>query len=164
MTRRLILMRHAKSSWGDPQLPDHERPLNSRGRRAAHLLGDWLRAHAPLPDQALVSTSLRTRESWDGLGLGLLPELHEDLYHAEPPQLLDSLQRASGGVVLVLAHNPGIGLFAARLLREPPAHPRFADYPTGATLVAEFDIADWSALRPGTGRVVDFVVPRELET
>lgn len=62
----------------------------------------------------------------------------------------------------MVGHNPGIADFAEQLLNQPPDHPRFWDYPTGATLVAQFDITDWRALTWGSGRAVDFVLPREL--
>ena len=49
--RRLILTRHAKSSWDDPGMDDHDRPLNSRGLRDAPAMGQWLRDKGHLPDQ-----------------------------------------------------------------------------------------------------------------
>jgi phosphohistidine phosphatase len=72
------------------------------------------------------------------------------------------LAQATGDCVLMLGHNPGIAEFAAQLVRTPPDHPRFRDYPTCATLVARFDIDSWSALEPHNGTVLDFVIPREL--
>src|SRR6056297_2318257 len=65
--RRLVLMRHAKSSWGDPGLDDHDRPLNKRGKQSAKALGDWLRAQTIVVDQALVSSSVRTVETMQRL-------------------------------------------------------------------------------------------------
>ena len=62
MTRRLILMRHAKSSWDNPFAEDHQRPLNGRGKRSAKAIGEWLRAQGYLPDQILSSSATRTRE------------------------------------------------------------------------------------------------------
>lgn len=162
MTRRLILMRHAKSDWGSPAQTDHARPLNARGRRDATALGAWLRANAYLPDSALVSAAARTRETWARLGLGGDVHFAEALYHAPPETLLTQLRAARGACVLMLAHNPGIAEFAAWLLAVPPRHPRFDDYPTCATLIADFDIADWADLRPGTGRAAAFVTPRDL--
>lgn len=160
--KRLVLMRHAKSDRGDPALPDHARPLNKRGRRSARALGDWLRAEALLPDEILCSSAARTQETCARLGLPLAPDLRERLYMAEPEAMLAEVQGAHGDTVLMIGHNPGIAEFAARLLATPPAHERFDDYPTGATLVAGFDIPDWSALREGTGRALRFVIPREL--
>lgn len=162
MTRRLILMRHAKSSWVNPGQVDHARPLNTRGSRAAAALGAWLRARDHLPRQALVSSARRTQDTFAGLGLSLTPVLDDGLYHAGPLRLLAALRAAKGEVTLIVGHNPGIAEFAAQIVSAPPAHPRFADYPTGATLVADFPAAHWRDIQPGTAAVVDFIVPREL--
>ena len=87
-----------------------------------------------------------------------------ELYHAGPDTMLAVLHRAGGsGLRAVLGHQPGIGAFAARLLPDPPPEPEFAKYPTGATAVIDFDVADWSAVAWSRGRLVDFVVPRALE-
>ncbi len=162
MTRTLILMRHAKSSWDDASLGDHDRPLNKRGQRSARALGLWLRDKPWQPDQALVSTSTRTRETFAGLGLPLDAEFSRSLYHASPTDLQLMLEMAHGQTVLMIAHNPGICFFAREMVRTPPNHSRFSDYPTGATTVMRFDIDDWDDIEPGTGEVLDFVVPREL--
>lgn len=162
MAKRLILIRHAKSSWADPGMPDAERPLNRRGQRAAMALGGWLREAGHRPDQILCSPALRTRETCALLALEPEPEIRPALYHASPETMLDCLRAATGRCVAMIGHNPGIAAFAAALVAAPPAHARFADYPTGATLVAEFDIDDWRRVAPGTGRVIDFLTPREL--
>lgn len=160
--KMLILMRHAKSDWGDPRLPDRDRPLNARGRRAATALGHWLRAQDLRPDQILCSSALRTQETCSRLNLDTAPELHDALYLAEADEMLAVLREASGTRVLMLGHNPGIAEFAGRLSASPPKHDRFDDYPTGATLIAQFDIADWSALQPGSGTVLHFLTPHDL--
>lgn len=160
--KRLILMRHAKSDWGDPALPDHARPLNKRGRRAARALGDWLRAGGLMPGEILCSTATRTQETCARLGLPLAPCLIDRLYLAEPAAMLDTLRAARADTVLMIGHNPGIADFAADLVAAPPAHPRFDDYPTGATLVADFAIEDWAALQVQSGDVMHFVIPRDL--
>ncbi|NDW01941.1 histidine phosphatase family protein [Salipiger sp. PrR002] len=160
--KRLILMRHAKSDWS-VGTPDHARPLNDRGRRSAEALGDWLRAEDILPDQVLCSSAARTRETLDLLHLGELPTRFEDrLYLAGPSALLKSLQAATGTTVLMLAHNPGICDFANAVVSRGPNHPRFADYPTGATLVADFDIDEWADARLGKATSHAFTIPREL--
>jgi phosphohistidine phosphatase len=166
MSLRLILTRHAKSSWDDPLQPDHARVLNARGRDAAGRIGRWLAQEGHLPAEALVSSATRTRETW-GLLAAELPEAPEPryldaLYHAGPEVMLRALQTARAPTVLILGHNPGIAAFAVWMLEKAPRHPRFADYPTGATLVADFDGDGWDDVGPGTGRAVDFVVPRDL--
>lgn len=162
MTRTLILMRHAKSSWDDYSLDDHERPLNKRGRRSATALGEWLKTTPWQPDQALVSTATRTRETYARLGLSLEAEFTRSLYHANSAEMQMVLEMAIGNIVLMIGHNPGISVFAREMAVSAPQHPRFADFPTGATVVMEFDIAHWESIDTGTGRVVDFVIPREL--
>ena len=159
---RLILMRHAKSSWDDICQPDHDRILNERGRRNAQAMGDWLREHAYLPDLILCSTAARTRETLRLLRLDAPVRYEDRLYHASADTLLTSLQDVDGKAVLIVAHNPGIGTFASRMLKRRPTHPRFANYPTCATLVARFDIADWSSVSPGIGAAEAFIVPRDL--
>ena len=162
MTRRLILMRHAKSSWGDPMLSDHARPLNDRGRRAAKALGDWLRQKHYLPDEVLCSSATRTRETLERLQLDAPTQFLDSLYHASPHSMFKALTQARGACVLMLGHNPGIAGFAETLVTQPPDHPRFHDYPTCATLVADFEIDDWSELTKASGTPLAFVIPREL--
>lgn len=160
--KTLILMRHGKSSWGDPTLDDHDRSLNERGIASAKALGNWLREENHIPDTALVSTALRTRETFAGLALKIEPSFHRGLYLAEPDVMLGALRKAAGDTVLMIGHNPGIGWLAQDLVADPPAHPRFDDYPTGATLIARFAVDDWAKVTPGTGACVVFIVPRDL--
>jgi len=162
MTRRLILMRHAKSSWGDPMLSDHARPLNGRGKRSATALGAWLRESDYLPDEVLCSSSVRTRETRDRLKLDAPTRFLDSPYHASPATMFKELSRANGACVLMLGHNPGIAGFAEDLVSHAPDHPRFADYPTCATLVVDFDVNDWSDMTHGSSAPLAFVIPREL--
>ena len=161
---RLILMRHAKSDWSHASLSDHDRPLNKRGLESAAALGNWMRDKGYLPDQVLCSTAARTGQTL--LGLALDPSPHtqfvQALYHAEAPTMLNALHAATDPCVLMLAHNPGICEMAHRLVDDPPLHDRFHDYPTGATLVCEFDTDSWAGVEWFQGTVVDFVIPREL--
>lgn len=164
MSRRLILMRHAKSSWDDPALDDIDRPLNGRGRRSAVALGLWLANKGFLPDVVLCSPAQRTRETFDGLKLGAVPVQYPDaLYHASTHVLLDMLHsKGAGKCLLMITHNPGCANFADRILADPHDHDRFHDFPTGATLVVDLPIEDWSDADFHSGQVVDFTVPREL--
>lgn len=162
MTKTLILMRHAKSSWNDPFLQDHDRDLNERGMASAQVLGDWLRERGHIPEQALVSSARRTLATFELLGLMTTPQVRQELYHAGPDILLRELQRAQANTVLMLAHNPGIADFAGRLVNVPPAHDKFDDYPTGATLIASFDIENWQDAAWGRANTVEFAIPRQL--
>lgn len=164
--KRLILTRHAKSSWDDPLTPDHDRPLNDRGKAAAADLGQWLASRGYVPDEVLCSDALRTRKTWSGIAPALpgtpILTLKPALYHAGPDVILAVLRHASADCVMLIGHNPGLAEFAARIVARAPLGPEFARFPTGATLVADFDIPAWSDLAFGTGIAVDFIVPREL--
>ncbi len=166
MTRHLILTRHAKSSWDDPTVPDHDRPLNARGRGAAGDLGQWLASRGYVPGEVLCSDAVRTRETWEGIapalpGAGKLI-LKPALYGAGPDVMLAVLRGAVAPVVMMIGHNPGIAEFAARLVKQAPKSAEFARYPTGATLIVEFGVEAWAEAGCGMGVADDFIVPREV--
>ncbi|PZX06754.1 SixA phosphatase family protein [Celeribacter halophilus] len=164
---RLILMRHAKSGWDDPRLDDIDRPLNARGQRNAVTMGAWLKTKGYIPDQVLLSSSIRTRETLDRVtrGLGLCPNttVLDALYLASEHRILSALKKATGDCVLLIAHNPGIGEFAADFASHPPLHPDFLRYPTAATAVFDLKADNWEQARFGENEVIDFATPRELE-
>jgi phosphohistidine phosphatase len=162
MTCTLILTRHAKSAWDTNAPSDHARPLNKRGRRSAAALGRWLKDHSHVPDQVLSSSSQRTRETCELMGLNAPATFTERLYHASSDIMFSVLREAEQPCILMLSHNPGIAAFAHSMARRPPDHVRFDDYPTGATLILRFKFNSWSELTWGSGKVMDFVVPREL--
>ena len=165
--RRLIVMRHAKSSWADPGQRDLDRPLNKRGRRAAGLIGGWLKQKGYRPDQALVSTARRAQETWAAVVAvaGAAPTTYvPEVYNAAPETLLDVVRGARDvECLLVLGHQPGVGALARRLLGQRPDHAEFDKFPTGATAVIDFETDGWADLGWETGRLADFAVPRALE-
>ncbi len=162
MTCTLILTRHAKSAWDSDAPSDHARPLNKRGRRSARALGRWLRDCAHLPAQVISSPSQRTRETFELMDLGVPGIFVERLYHASSDVMFQVLKEAESPRTMILSHNPGIAAFAHSIVSYPPDHSRFDDYPTGATLIAEFPFDSWSELTWGSGIIRDFIVPREL--
>jgi len=157
-------MRHAKSSWDDPTQDDHDRPLNERGRVGAAEIGHLLRSENVAPEQIFSSDARRTVETVRLLGLeSVEPTFTPKLYHASPDVLLDTVQSASAGTVMVVGHNPGIAEFAEKILSVQPQHPRFLDYPTAATLFAKFEIESWKDLRLGTGVPLAFAIPGKVK-
>lgn len=160
--RRLILTRHAKSAWDDPSLDDHDRPLNARGRRSALSLGDWLASRDYEPEEVLCSSARRTRETWEMVASAILEvrpliRYEPGLYHASADKMLTILRSASHQTVMMLGHNPGISEFAAMLPARLPLDPEFRRYATGATLVIDFQIENWSEVALGQGSVMDFL-------
>ncbi len=167
MTLTLILTRHAKSSWDDPLLDDFERPLNGRGRRSASSIARWLVGKGHLPDKVVVSGARRTVETWENMA-PVMPETATmestpALYHAGSDVIFGVARSQSARSMMVICHNPGIASFARQIVSTAPAHPDFSRYPTCATAVMEFQADNWNDLAWGSGEVVDFVVPRELD-
>ena len=166
MTLKLILIRHAKSSWDDPFSEDHARKLNARGRAAAPVMARWLLRQGHVPEEVFCSDAARTAETLDLMRAEwpAAPEVHyrAALYHAAPFTMLDLLHRARASSVALVGHNPGIGGLACGLVTNRPDHPRFADFPTCAVAVIGFDVDQWADVEPGSGRVIDFAVPRDF--
>ena len=166
MTLRLILTRHAKSSWADPSTDDHDRPLNKRGEKSARAVGAWLAKHGYVPELALVSSSARTRQTWDLVSKAFDPApeavFSQAFYLAEPAALMDGLRKAPVRSVMMIAHNPGIAFFAQGLVDQLPGDARFEQFPTAATAVIDFDAPDWAAVTWNSGRVTDLVFARDL--
>ena len=143
--KTLLLVRHAKSSWGDQTLPDHERPLNHRGRRDAPRVGARLRERGVVPDVIVTSTAVRARSTAEilaqalDLGSGRIVE-DGRLYGASPDGLLEII-RALGDEstsVMLVGHNPEIGELASRLSDE------IGEMSTCAVAEFRFDVADWA--------------------
>ncbi|MGH1368085.1 MAG: SixA phosphatase family protein [Maritimibacter sp.] len=166
MTKRLILIRHAKSAWDDPFMSDHDRPLNARGRESATAIGGWLKKSGYDVKAALVSSAERTRETWDNLAaaanLSIAPDILPPLYLAEPDLMLNILKDQSGDNIALIAHNPGIAYLAHGLLKTPPSDSRFDRFPTGTTCVIDLDIDAWSSLTWRAGVLTDLAFPRDL--
>ena len=166
MTLRLILIRHAKSSWDDPFGDDHARVLNKRGRASAEAIGQWLAEQGYVPDTVLCSDAARTQETAERILPTLTPapdlQLSGHIYHAAPDTILDLIKQQSASTVAVIGHNPGIGMLANALVKSAPEHRRFNDYPTCATTVIDFKVGTWADIKPQTGDCNAFVVPRDL--
>jgi phosphohistidine phosphatase len=165
MTLRLILTRHASSDWDEDCPTDHDRTLNTGGRKDAPLIGSWLARQGYAPEHVLCSSAQRTRETWAGLSptLGFAGKFEIDprLYQANPAFILQRLQQVEQAqVVMIIAHNPGIARAAISFAAAPPADRQFQRYPPAATTVLEFQAETWSGVKWGTGHIAAFTVPR----
>jgi phosphohistidine phosphatase len=160
--KRLLLLRHAKSSWDDPMLADHDRPLAPRGRKAAELIGAYLRRERIPVSLVLCSSARRARETLERVDPPGEVQIVSELYGASRDELLElvlQLPETSGSVMLV-GHNPATQELAACLTGDDGelAEQKF---PTGALAVLTF-AGPWRALRPGGAQLAAFVKPREL--
>ena len=162
--KRVWLLRHAKSSWDDPGLVDHDRPLAPRGRQAAKRMARWATDNGVQPDLVLCSTALRARSTLDLIldALGA-PEvqIEDGLYHASAADLLERLRTVPTDIadVLVIGHNPSLHELTGILA--PPGPDAF---PTGALAALRLAIDAWTDMRQGCGQLEALVVPRSLSS
>ena len=166
--RSLYLLRHAKSSWDDPSLSDHDRPLAPRGRRAVKLLAEYVEDERIAPDLVLCSSAQRARETLEGiesaLGEAGAVEIEPDLYGASADDLLAGLREVPDdiGSVMLVGHNPAIQMLTLSLSGSGEQLESVGrKYPTGGLATLEFD-GDWSALAPGAATLTAFVKPKQL--
>ena len=170
LTHRIHLLRHLKSSWDDLGLPDHDRPLAGRGRRAGKRLRGHIRATGVRPQVVLCSSAVRAVQTWEGIRGGVPPdtrlEVSDDLYDADRGLLLRRLNQLPEAVrsVLLIGHSPAIEELAIGLsgTGDAAALDRMkTKFPTGglATLTV---MQPWSELSWRGATLEAFVVPREL--
>jgi phosphohistidine phosphatase len=168
----LLLLRHAKSCWDDPDLDDFDRPLAKRGAKAADLMGDYIESHHLKPELVLCSSAVRARGT---LALilphlrGASPEVvyEDELYLASPTSLLGRLRGIEAGPhsVMLLGHNPGLQALALELVKtgEKKAISQLAmKFPTCGLAVIKFETNSWKAIRPASGKLHLTMAPRRL--
>jgi len=173
--RRLLLLRHAKSSWNQGNLDDAARPLAPRGRRAAPLMGRLIRGRKLVPDLVLCSTAVRARQTlelvtaeWERMaGPGARSELRTSLYLASAAELLSAVKRLDDDIerAMIVGHNPGMASLASLLATTGDTEAlkvMAMKFPTAALAVIEFDVDSWKAVLPDAGRLQSFVRPRDL--
>jgi phosphohistidine phosphatase len=158
----IYLLRHAKSSWDDPALDDHDRPLAARGRRATELLRDHLRREGIRPALVLCSSARRTRETLERVKLVGEHEIEPELYGATKSEIVDRLKQLPEEVdsVMVVGHNPAMHEVALEL--SGGAEPVQYKFPTGSLASLAFE-GEWSELGPGRAELIALVRPKDLE-
>ncbi|MFH1763598.1 MAG: histidine phosphatase family protein [Gemmatimonadota bacterium] len=168
----MLLLRHAKSSWDQPHLPDPLRPLTPRGRKAAPRMGVYMARNGLIPNRVLCSPARRAVETWEMVSTHLEDsvqvEITEDLYDASPGGLLAILKQLPDeeDIVLLVGHNPTVEELASALAgsgRTESLAELARKFPTGALAVIDFSGGSWSEVGEGTGYLRDFVLPRSLK-
>lgn len=173
--KRLLLLRHAKSSWADPGQADKDRPLNKRGKEAAPLMGRMMAKRGYIPDLVLCSTARRTTETLDRVLPYLprdIPVQYEDGLYLAGAEALITRARWIGDdadTVLFIGHNPGMEETAVKLARprgkgaEAERRAEIEEkFPTAALAVLTFDTDCWKDVAEGGGVLTDFIRPRDL--
>lgn len=161
-TRQLFVLRHAKSSWDDPALDDHDRPLAPRGRSAVEALSNYVREHGIRPDQVLCSSARRTRETFEGVAPEGRLLVEPELYAASGVSVLERLRQIPDDVasVMLIGHNPAMQTLVVRLATGDLDSVR-RKFPTGALATLTFE-GPWSELAPGGAELTALVRPKDL--
>ena len=166
---RLYLLRHLKSSWEEPGLDDHDRPLADRGRKAGRRMRGHFAAEGLHPQLVLCSSATRAVQTWEAIRAAAPEaelEVTDGIYGADT----DTLMRLLNGVpeavssVLLIGHSPAIEQLALALSANADSAALAsleAKYPTGGLASLSLSSA-WAELAPASARLDAFVVPREL--
>lgn len=144
--RTLILMRHAKSDWGSPDLPDHARHVNGRGQSDTLRMAQWMAEQALIPEIILASTAVRVRETVDSLRAHWSDPppvcYSDDLYLAPPEAILRCVRGDAMDFtrVMVVGHNPGLAALVEKLAGQS------LSMPTAAVAAFQLRIDNWRKL------------------
>ncbi|MCB1203095.1 MAG: histidine phosphatase family protein [Verrucomicrobiae bacterium] len=164
--KEILLIRHGKSDWDHPGLSDHDRPLNNRGRRDAPRMAAALRERGVVPGSIVTSTANRAATTAEVVAEGLdVPGERiiriPDLYLASPRTILRVIQGLdeSTDTVLLFGHNPGMHE-TVNLLCEGGY---VEEFPTLAVAWIELPVEFWGEVEWGTGRLLERLVPRQLD-
>ena len=158
----LYLLRHAKSSWKDPEQRDFDRPLNGRGREAAPLVGRLIRKRKLRVDLLLSSPAARARQTAalvkESAGLSAELLFDERVYEADAARLLEVVTQSAepAEALMLVGHNPGLEELLTFLTGEE------RNMPTAALACVALDVEKWGKVRAQAGRLEWLVRPKEL--
>lgn len=164
--RLLTLIRHAKSSWDDPDLNDILRPLNKRGRKNAPVMAQHCRTRIPRPNLIFCSDAQRTKETaiyfldaWSLTDSSI--RYRHDIYESSLNNLLQAFSEVDSEIrhLALIGHNPGITALFNYLAKDK----KLDNIPTCGVAHLEFQSESWSNLPQGNARVPFYITPKSLE-
>jgi len=169
---KLLLLRHAKSSWDNLDHSDHQRPLNKRGIKAAPKMGKFIAAKSLTPTLILSSTATRARQTTQlvsaQFGGDIETRFIDDLYSFAGFHTPLNIIRSNGenqSPLLLVGHNPTMEELADELTAAGSSSARalmYQKYPTAALAEIDFDIPKWTSLQTGIGTLINFTRPRDI--
>lgn len=161
--KTLILVRHAKSSWKFPELSDHDRPLNKRGRKNAPEMGKRF-ADKNIKIDAILSSSAKraldtARVFQKTINFTRDIDIRKKFFHAYPQTILNEIRSLDNSVqsVMVFGHNPGVTELANEL-----THSKIQNIPTTGMVIIELPIEHWNQLNFGMGKLIEFDYPKKI--
>lgn len=171
--KTILLLRHAKSDWGDPELSDFDRPLAKRGLKDAPLVGEVVKQYDHIPDLILSSPALRAKETAElvaeACGYKKSIEWVETFYTGGCDESFSTLQGLPDTVerVMVIGHNPTMEELAATLLSADMDEEWRDEWairmPTSGLVCLDINILEWATLEPGEAILRWFLIPKLLK-
>jgi phosphohistidine phosphatase len=162
--KKLLLMRHAKSSWDDTNIPDHERPLKKKGRKDAERMGKMLKSKELEPDLIISSTALRAKQTAEIVAESCKCKKEiiflDSLYMAEPSDILHAIEKNAKDkkTILVIGHNPGLEAFLQI------ANGKVESLPTASIAYLTASVDSWNKLDKGENiKLKKLWRPKDLE-
>jgi phosphohistidine phosphatase len=171
--KRLFLLRHAKAQPADGGTEDFDRTLMLPGMQDGAAMARHLRKNSLSVQLILCSASARTTQTAELVLHELVAEIEyrDNLYLADASKIVAAVRGAPATVssLMIVGHNPGLEICATQLAREPVRRRERTRYealeekfPTCALAILDFDVGRWRDVEPGTGKLVDFVRPKDL--
>ncbi len=160
--KTILILRHAKSSWDNLSIADHDRPLNKRGKRDAPRMGQLIRDEEILPDLIISSTAKRAAATAKAVAHACNYEgeieYNHSFYHADADTFLDRISSLQGEhkIVMVVSHNPGVEELLEVLTG------LWERMPTAALAQVDLSIAKWSELDEAEGSLKNLWIPKSL--
>jgi len=171
--KTLILLRHAKSGWEDSVARDYDRPLNPKGQRAGRTVGQHMKTRGLTFDAAIASPAVRVMQTLaqvaDGYGRPIEPKWDRRIYLASADTLLDVVRETddAADTLLLTGHNPGLEELVLLLTPDRAGDPERdkveEKFPTASLAELRFAVDRWTDLAPGTGTLLRFTRPRDLD-
>lgn len=174
MTKTLFLLRHAKSGWDDPVARDFDRPLNKKGEKAAHIMGEWMASNGITFEHVIASPAVRVIDTldclWAGYGRKIEPTWERRIYLASSATLLDVVRECSDDhdSLLMVGHNPGMEDVIFDLVPDDGSSPLREEveikFPTATFAQIELPLSHWTDVGKPVGHLKRLVRPRDLDS
>jgi len=162
--KTLYLLRHAKSSWKQPETPDFERPLNSRGKKDAPFMGKILQAKNANIDLIISSPAKRAKKTARKVAKQIAYKkekivLNQEVYEANISEIFNILQQINGGInsMMLVGHNPTLTDVANLLLKDS----KIENIPTSGVVAITFDCQKWAEIEETKGNLLFFEYPKK---
>ncbi len=164
--KKLILFRHAKSSWDDSTISDHDRPLAEKGIKTAPIMGKFAKKEKLIPDKIICSTAVRARQTLDlfikTAGIKVETEYNECIYSQDKTKIIKIIQSQEDALrsIMIVGHNPDLEELVEYFTGETFPYPKFS---TAGIAVLEFNVDSWKKVEEKKGKLVIFKSPKMLK-